>query len=65
MNDVTHSNPLKFIHYAAHAETLAMFFDGLNLHQVVRSPPASALFLEFFNDSDLDELYVRMYFNPD
>lgn len=24
----------KFVHYAAHAETLASFFDGLNLHKV-------------------------------
>lgn len=53
----------KFMHYASHAETLAMFFDGLGIHRVTRSPPASALFIEFLKEND--EYYVRMYFNPD
>ena len=37
----------KFIHYAAHAETLAQFFDGFGLHKLGRSFPSSALIIEF------------------
>lgn len=41
----------KFIHYAAHAETLAKFFDGLGIHRPVRTFPSSALIIEFFVDN--------------
>ena len=37
----------KFIHYAAHAETLSDFFEGTALHQIQRQYPASAFFFEF------------------
>lgn len=41
----------KFTHYAAHAETLSQFFDGLGLHQKGRSFPSSAIIFEFLKQS--------------
>ena len=52
----------KFIHYAAHAETLAQFFDGLDLHRATRVPAGSAMFIEFLKEQE--EYYVRLYFKP-
>jgi hypothetical protein len=64
----------KFIHYAAHAETLAQFFDGLELHKIDRSPAGSALFIEFIKVHHGEyefkegvhkhEYFVRAFFKP-
>eukprot|EP00347_Sterkiella_histriomuscorum_P016873 403351519 len=55
----------KLIHYAAHAETLAAFFDGMGIHRVKRSFPGSALFFEFYRSSQ-GAMYVKLnYFNGD
>eukprot|EP00347_Sterkiella_histriomuscorum_P023194 403335592 len=55
----------KLIHYAAHAETLAAFFDGLGIHRVKRSFPGSALFFEIYKNSQ-DAIYVKLnYFHGD
>jgi hypothetical protein len=51
------------MHYAGHAETLAKFFDGLDVHRVQRSNPGSSLFFEFLKDDQ--EYYIRMLFKPD
>jgi hypothetical protein len=40
----------KMIIYLAHAETLMQFFDGLNMHNYIRPPPAGALFFEFYKN---------------
>ena len=58
-NKVTTSLP-KMIHYAAHAETLAAFFDGLGIHRTVRSFPGSALFFEFVKSGS--SIIVKMYY---
>ncbi|CDW91251.1 histidine acid phosphatase family protein [Stylonychia lemnae] len=50
----------KMIHYAAHAETIAAFFDGLGIHRTVRSFPGSALFFEFVKVDG--KLNIRMYY---
>lgn len=52
----------KFIHYAAHAETLSQFFDGIGLHRKGRSFPASAMIFEFVIKEE--KVWVRlMYYN--
>ena len=53
----------KFVHYAAHAETLSLFFEGLGFHKVDRVAPAAAFFIEFFRKDK--EHYVRIYFKND
>ena len=40
----------KFIHYAAHAETLTTIFEVLGVDWHIRSTPSSAVFLEFIED---------------
>lgn len=50
----------KFVHYAAHAETLAQFFDGLGIHKTGRSFPSSALILEFYQRAEDGGLYVSL-----
>lgn len=37
----------KFIHYAAHAETLGAFLEALGVRKVNRVAPGGALFVEF------------------
>lgn len=54
---VTH----KFTHYAAHAETLSQFFDGLGLHQRGRSFPSSAMIFEFLKLSN-NTLALRLLY---
>jgi hypothetical protein len=54
---VTH----KFTHFAAHAETLSQFFDGLGLHQRGRSFPSSAMIFEFLKLSN-STLAVRLLY---
>jgi hypothetical protein len=49
----------KFIHYAAHAETLATMFEGLGLHRKTRVSAGSSLFIEFI--SDRSEYFIRIY----
>lgn len=41
----------KFIHYAAHAETLSLFYEALGLHRPDRADPAEALLIEFVKRS--------------
>jgi len=54
----------KFIHYAAHAETLAVFFDGLAIHRPTRSFPASAMMIEFVRNTSNNALGVKLiYYN--
>ncbi len=48
----------KFIHYAAHAETLSLFYEGLGIHRPVRADPGEALFFEFFKEDG--QHYVRL-----
>jgi hypothetical protein len=48
----------KFIHYAAHAETLSLFYEALGLHRPDRADPAEAFFIEYFKEDD--KYYVRM-----
>ena len=54
----------KFIHYAAHAETLSQFFDGLGIHRLGRSFPSSAIIFEFLKVTTLNVVTpaVRMVF---
>ncbi|CDW86220.1 esophageal gland cell secretory protein 21 [Stylonychia lemnae] len=50
----------KFIHYAAHAETLSLFTEGLGMHSPKRAQPGSALFIEFYRGDDAQS-YVRFF----
>lgn len=40
-----------------------MFFEALTVHKKTRSPPGSALIIEFLKENE--EYYVRMFFKPD
>lgn len=53
----------KFIHYAAHAETLGVFLEGLGIRRVTRVPPGGALFIEFVKREG--KLHVRFYLYGD
>jgi len=53
----------KFIHYAAHAETLGVFLEGLGIRRVTRVPPGGALFIEFVKRQG--QVYVRFYLYGD
>ena len=53
----------KFVHYASHAETLAVFFEALGIHKVDRAPAASAIFLEFLKEDD--KFFVRAIYKND
>lgn len=55
-------NGPKFVHYAAHAETLAVFFDGLEIHRAVRSFPSSALIIEFANNTLTGALSAKLIY---
>jgi hypothetical protein len=62
----------KFIHYAAHAETLGVFLEALGIRRVSRVPPAGALFIEFVRVAEEgtkevspDQLYLRFYLYND
>lgn len=51
------------MHYAAHAETLAQFFDGLGMHHPQRVNPAASIFFEFLKIESVPS--VRVYYKPD
>eukprot|EP00347_Sterkiella_histriomuscorum_P022996 403336353 len=57
----------KFIHYAAHAETLAVFQEALGIQSGVRVEPGSALFIEFLRikdnnpyDNSVNQYFIRL-----
>jgi hypothetical protein len=60
----------KFIHYAAHAETLGTFLEALGIRRITRVPPAGAFFIEFVRrypkgEKEKSELYLRFYLYND
>jgi hypothetical protein len=60
----------KFIHYAAHAETLGNFLEALGIRRITRVPPSGSLFIEFVrrypeSDKAKSELYLRFYLYND
>ena len=52
----------KFIHYAAHAETLSEMFEALDIERAGRSFPSSAIFFEFVATGPLKFPEVRLQF---
>lgn len=61
----------KFIHYAAHAETLAVFLEALGIRRITRVPPGGALFIEFVRlykegeSINPSQLHLRFYLYND
>ena len=51
----------KFIHYAAHAETLTVFLEGLGILRLTRVPPGGALFVEFVRINGTVHLRFLLY----
>ena len=49
----------KFIHYAAHAETLGAFLEALGVRRMVRVRPGTGVFFEYFKKSG--EYYIRIF----
>lgn len=62
LSSTTTSLP-KFIHYAAHAETLSQLLEGLELHRFTRGYPSSALFIEFLEDKAEKTIHVKISFH--
>lgn len=67
LNESTPENNLtdyKFIHFAAHAETISAVLEALVIDRYIPASPGSALLFEFFylNNGEFDIPAVRLFY---
>lgn len=50
----------KFVFLSGHAETVSKYLEALKLHRPTRSPPAGAIFIDFYKERN--QIFVDMLF---